>query len=104
MRSQMSAAADPSTAETTMSQHQTPLPPARVRRIRPMLRSAVGGAATLAVLLTLSCGGGSPSGPGGGGDATLSGTIRAAGSATALANATVRVGTKSASSDANGRF
>lgn len=59
--------------------------------------------ATLVLLLLAACG--DSSGPvGGGGDATLSGTVRAAGSAAALADATVSVGARLATSDANGRF
>jgi hypothetical protein len=59
--------------------------------------------ATLVLLLLAACG--DSSGPdGGGGGATLSGTVRAAGSSAALADATVSVGARQATSDANGRF
>ncbi|HET6578544.1 MAG TPA: carboxypeptidase regulatory-like domain-containing protein [Gemmatimonadales bacterium] len=66
-------------------------------------RRIAAGAATLALLLLAACG--DSAGPdGGGGGATLSGTIRAAGSSEALADATVSIGARQASSDANGQF
>src|SRR5688572_24804709 len=60
--------------------------------------------ATLILLLLAACGDSSGPGGDGGGDATLSGTVRAAVSDEALPDATVSIGAREATSDANGRF
>ena len=81
------------------------IPPRRMRvnRARALPRRVTFGGATLALLLLAACG--DSSGPdGGGGGATLSGTVRAAESAAALADARVSLGARQATSDANGRF
>jgi hypothetical protein len=75
----------------------------RVNRVRAIARQLTSGGATLVLLLLAACGG--SSGPdGGGGGATLSGTVRTAGSSAALADATVSSGARQAISDANGGF
>jgi hypothetical protein len=74
-----------------------------VNRARAIARRVTSGAATLVLLLLAACG--DSSGPeGGGGGATLSGTVRAAVSSAALADATVSIGARQATSDASGRF
>ena len=86
-----------------MSLQRTPPPRVRVNRARAIARRVTSGGATLLLLLLAACG--DSSGPdGGGGDATLAGTVRAAGSLAALADATVSLGARQATSDANGRF
>ena len=72
----------------------------RGNRARAIARRVTSGAATLVLLLLADCG--DSSGPAE--DATLSGTVREAGSSAALADATVSVGARQATSDANGRF
>lgn len=63
------------------------------------------GNAALVLVLLLGCGGSSGSGPDGGDEsATLSGTVRTAVQPTVLEGATITVGTRHATSDANGHF
>lgn len=69
----------------------------------PPARRIARASVTFLLLILAACGGGDPSGPGGGGT-TLSGTVRDAGTASALAGATVEIGSKSATTDANGHF
>ncbi|HUF35091.1 MAG TPA: carboxypeptidase-like regulatory domain-containing protein [Gemmatimonadales bacterium] len=82
----------------------------RVNRARAIARRVTSGGATLVLLLLAACGdssgpdGGGPGPDGGGGGATLSGTVRAAGSAAALGDATVSIGARQATSDAEGRY
>ena len=78
----------------------------RVSRTRAVARQVTSGGAILVLLLLAACGdsSGPDGGGGGGGGATLSGTVRAAVSSEPLADATVSIGTREASSDANGQF
>jgi Carboxypeptidase regulatory-like domain len=86
-----------------MSLQRTPPRRVRVNRARTIARGLTSGGATLVLLLLAACG--DSSGPdGGGAGATVSGTVRAASSLAALADATVSVGARQATSDANGRF
>lgn len=71
---------------------------------RAIARWVSSGGATLALLLLAACGDSSGPDGGGGGGATLSGTVRAAGSAEALADATVSIGASQATSRADGTF
>lgn len=81
------------------------IPPRRRRmnRAPAIARLLTPAGATLVLLLVAGCG--DSSGPnGGGGSATLAGTVRAAGSAEALADATVSIGASQATSGADGTF
>ena len=86
-----------------MSLHRIPRQPTRVNRARSIARRVTSGGGALVLLLLAACG--DSSGPDGrGGAATLSGTVRAAGSAEALADATVSIGSSQATSAADGTF
>ncbi|MEO8480395.1 MAG: carboxypeptidase regulatory-like domain-containing protein [Gemmatimonadota bacterium] len=79
-----------------MARSPLSLPPTR-----PITRAGI----PLLLLMLAACGGSSsPTGPGGGGTTTLSGTVRATGSASALEGATVTIGSHTATTDANGHF
>jgi Carboxypeptidase regulatory-like domain len=86
-----------------MSLNTIPARPMRVNRARAIARRVASGGATLVLLFLAACG--DSSGPnGGGGGATLSGTVRIAGGSAVLEDATISVGTRQATSDANGHF
>ena len=74
----------------------------RVNRARVSARRLHSAGATLVLLLLAACG--DSSGLDGGGGATLSGTVRAAGSAEGLADAAVSIGDVQATSAADGTF
>lgn len=74
--------------------------PMRTNRARVIAGRVTSGCAALVLLLLVACG--DSSGPSGG--ATLSGTVRIAGGSAVLEDATIRVGTRQATSDANGQF
>jgi hypothetical protein len=90
-------AADIQIPETAMPRSLSPF---AATRSRARARRAAG--VSLALLVVAACSGGSDGTTGG--DAILSGTVRAAGSAAALADATVKIGTHEATTDANGHF
>jgi len=85
-----------------MSFHRFPPRWMGVSRARAIGRRLTSGGAALVLMLLAACGDSSGPGPGGGG-ATLSGTIRTAGES-ALEGATISVGTRQTTSDANGEF
>jgi hypothetical protein len=89
----------------TAADHQPP-EAAMVPHRRVIARRLTAGSATLVLLLLAACGesSGPDGGGGGGGGATLSGTVRAAGTAEALADATVSIGASQATSGADGTF
>src|SRR5690606_362215 len=91
-------------AEATMPLSHPSRRPAPAGRARIRAHPAPPGVALLFLLLAAGCGDSTGPGGGAGGDASLSGMVRVAFSATAVPDAVVSLGARSTVTDANGQF